>query len=141
MERNHLQNYCQAAHDAVKELNSLDWHEGILRKLQIVQRAIEKGVGGSTAVTGVELIAKERQRQILQEGWTSEHDAHHNHNELLNAAISYALHVVAPVPGPPFTWPNNMGPWKPTPGDPVRQLAKAGALIAAEIDRLNRLAC
>jgi len=27
--------------------------------------------------------------------------------------------------------------WKPTPDDRVRELVKAGALIAAEIDRLN----
>ena len=28
--------------------------------------------------------------------------------------------------------------WKPTPNDRVRELTKAGALIAAEIDRLTR---
>jgi len=28
--------------------------------------------------------------------------------------------------------------WKPSPDDPVWQLVKAGALIAAEIDRLRR---
>ena len=29
--------------------------------------------------------------------------------------------------------------WKPTPDDRIKELAKAGALIAAEIDRLQRL--
>jgi hypothetical protein len=28
--------------------------------------------------------------------------------------------------------------WKPTPSDRIRELTKAGALIAAEIDRLKR---
>jgi hypothetical protein len=31
------------------------------------------------------------------------------------------------------------GNWKPTPGNRIRELEKAGALIAAEIDRLSRL--
>ena len=33
-------------------------------------------------------------------------------------------------------WPWNVVWWKPTPDDRIRELAKAGALIAAEIDRL-----
>ena len=35
-------------------------------------------------------------------------------------------------------WPWREGEWKPTPDDRVRDLAKAGALIAAEIDRIQR---
>jgi hypothetical protein len=35
-------------------------------------------------------------------------------------------------------WPWDESWWKP--GDRIRELAKAGALIAAEIDRLNRIA-
>jgi hypothetical protein len=31
-----------------------------------------------------------------------------------------------------------MGDWKPSPDDRFRELVKAGALIAAEIDRLLR---
>jgi len=34
------------------------------------------------------------------------------------------------------TSPWNVVWWKPTPDDRIRELAKAGALIAAEIDRL-----
>jgi hypothetical protein len=36
-------------------------------------------------------------------------------------------------------WPWDQDWWKPSP-DPIRNLVKAGALIAAEIDRLQRLA-
>ena len=35
-----------------------------------------------------------------------------------------------------MTWPFSPDSWKPTPGDRKRELAKAGALIAAELDRM-----
>jgi hypothetical protein len=38
----------------------------------------------------------------------------------------------------PSSWPWDYDWWKPS-DDPIRNLTKAGALIAAEIDRLNRL--
>ena len=81
--------------------------------------------------SGIELIAKERQRQIEAEGWTPEHDDQHVHGELADAAACY-------VDGNPVGWPWDEKWWKPS-SDPIRNLAKAGALIAAEIDRLQRL--
>ena len=41
--------------------------------------------------TGIELITKERQRQIEVEGWTKEHDAEHTNDSLALAAVCYAL--------------------------------------------------
>lgn len=41
--------------------------------------------------------------------------------------------------GAPAGWPWHPKWWKPTPDDRIRELAKAGALIAAEIDRLQRM--
>lgn len=94
--------------------------------------------------TGIELIAEERQRQIEIEGWTAEHDSQHKNGELANAAVCYAM-------TPDLenfmcnTWDNNfiievfpfeMSWLKRTPNNRVRDLVKAGALIAAEIDRL-----
>ena len=85
---------------------------------------------------GVALIAAERARQINAEGWSPAHDAEHTDGELACAAACYAV-----PPGyklrertPPFLWPWEESWWKP--GDRVRELTKAGALIAAEIDRL-----
>ena len=98
-----------------------------------------------TMKTGVELIAEERKRQINKEGWASEHDADHAAGELADAAVCYALNDDAKT----FInnawgndqwlnfWPFDLEWWKPTPNDRIRELQKAGALIAAEIDRLQ----
>lgn len=82
--------------------------------------------------TGIEVIAEERQRQIKEEGWTLEHDKQWKHGELAEAAACYASLIDRPFD----VWPFDMSWWKPTPNDRIRELQKAGALIAAEIDRL-----
>ena len=86
-------------------------------------------------MTGVELIAAERYRQIYEEGWTAGHDSRHPKGELAQAAASYAVASRATVRShkPPPGWPWAKQWWKPT--SPIRMLVKAGALIAAEIDR------
>lgn len=80
---------------------------------------------------GADLIAAERKRQLEAEGWSFEHDDEHNRGELALAAAAYATGRVTLWP-----WPGE-GSFKPT-GDSTRDLVKAGALIAAEIDRLQR---
>lgn len=100
------------------------------------------------AADGAELIAAERARQVSEEGWTPEHDDQYGdeplpdgdgeyvYSSLIRAAVCYA----APFNGlrePPPSWPWDESWWKCDP-DPIRNLAKAGALIAAEIDRLQR---
>lgn len=89
-------------------------------------------------MTGAELIAAERQRQIDMEGWTADHDDTHGKGELLAAGICYAHCAGQFKMTSPRQWPWAEAWWKPT-GDPVRDLTKAGALIAAEIDRLQRM--
>lgn len=95
---------------------------------------------------GVDLIACERMRQIGNEGWTPSHDDEHDDGEMANAAACYAIvdhqrslmlnsnnqTIISRI------WPFAIKWWKPTPDDRIRELAKAGALIAAEIDRLKR---
>jgi hypothetical protein len=81
--------------------------------------------------TGIELIAEERQRQIEVEGWTKEHDSGHRNNELIDAAMQYlGADLIS-------CWPWGDESYKPSPDNRVRELQKAGALIAAEIDRLQ----
>ncbi len=89
-------------------------------------------------MTGAELIATERERQQAVEGFDSGHDDAHEKEELLYAAVCYAMHGNHPGGTVPVDWPWDDSWWKPT-HDPIRALAKAGALIAAEIDRLQRL--
>lgn len=101
-------------------------------------------------MNGIERIAHERQRQIDEEGWTPEHDDQHSEGELPAAAACYARAAeeiaefdgtgvaFSPSTEPPDGWPWAAGWWRPS-ADPIRNLEKAGALIAAEIDRLLRL--
>jgi|SRR5437868_5772263 len=84
------------------------------------------------------LISTERVRQVNQEGWTKEHDDTHTHNELARAAAYYALPADWRIIALWTLWPWAREWWKPTPDDRVRELVKAGALIVAEIERLQR---
>lgn len=92
--------------------------------------------------TGIELITAERERQLTQEGWTPENDAKYIEGELRDAAIAYAM-VCDPRAGDTA---HSIFPWEPEwfktgpdeQVDEIRCLTKAGALIAAEIDRLQR---
>ena len=85
---------------------------------------------------GIEIIADERKRQIGVKGYSSASDLRYSKNELVNAATCYLLSEIdrRRIFWP---WPWTRSFWKPTPDDRVRELAKAGALIAAEIDRIN----
>lgn len=88
--------------------------------------------------TGARAIQAERHRQIEQEGWKPEHDDTHVNGELAEAAACYALAVNDGAgTGVPARWPWARSWWKPTTAR--RSLVKAGALIAAEIDRLDRM--
>lgn len=89
--------------------------------------------------TGIDYISAERERQVNEEGWTPQHDAHYKDNELAYAAVSYAIPDIGRyryLDEKPKYWPWESKWWKPTPDDRIRELSKAGALIAAEIDRL-----
>lgn len=86
--------------------------------------------------TGAELISAERQRQVTIEGWTIQHDVdHHNDGDLSLAAIAYAWPQAGQSGLAPGWWPFETHYWKPK--DRLRNLVRAGALIAAEIDRLQ----
>ena len=91
---------------------------------------------------GAWLIVAERLRQIKEEGWTLEHDDELTTGELAIAAACYALAEDARArddsPARLIRWPWAPEWWQPAPDDRVRELEKAGALIAAEIDRLLR---
>lgn len=77
---------------------------------------------------GAEQILRERKRQVVVEGYTRERDLQYRNGELIRCVLAYLLRD-------PEAWPFGMETYKPTTEE--RDLVKAGALIAAEIDRLN----
>ena len=91
-----------------------------------------------------DLVLAERRRQVSEEWWTPQHDDKHTEGEIARAGACYAYmagagddgrrHVLAT--GVPYLWPWSREWWKPT--DRRRDLVKAGALILAEIERLDR---
>ena len=104
---------------------------------------------------GTDLIVAERRRQIEKEGWTAEHDDEHDGGELAWAAVCYAapdmvyaadnieadetgvdLRLRDPWPWDE-TWDKRKKHGRKNRGR-IRQLQIAGALIAAELDRLLR---
>jgi hypothetical protein len=100
-----------------------------------------------SAPDGTERITAERQRQVTAEGWTAAHDDTHAQSEMTAAACCYAALARRQADGviksaakdimAPSGWPWDWEWWKPS-DDPIRNLVKAGALIAADIDRLQR---
>lgn len=97
--------------------------------------------------SGSDLIAREREVQ-KEKGYDAEHDDNHDDASLLRAAMLMLLHEdgyysnnVDP--------PTMQGPWEEQlflwvqnkyRGNLLRRLTIAGAMVAAEIDRLSRLA-
>lgn len=106
------------------------------------EQAHTAGMRSSMAVADV---LAERRRQVDAEGWTPEHDDQHSAGELADAAAIYArfsAHGEAhrryySYGRVPSGWPWDASWWKPT--NPRRDLVKAGALILAEIERLDRI--
>lgn len=111
--------------------------------------SIEKGLTTMFAPNdfdGLEMIAAERLRQREVEGWSDGHDDEHDEGEIARAAATYAMppDVRGWTTGKGYTFRSVVWPWldrwfKPSPDDRIRELVKAGALCAAEIDRLKRL--
>jgi hypothetical protein len=105
-------------------------------------------VEGQVAMSGTALIEAERLRQIYTKGMSYAHDDTHDNGDLINAAIGYSCAVDMTLAVPPLNWPWSSASWKPAKFDKnsdkskieahIRNLTKSGALIAAEIDRLQR---
>ena len=81
-------------------------------------------------------VLAERRRQIEVEGWTPEHDDAHGTGDVALAAACYALNAAGCGCEVARNWPWDRTWWRPS--TPRRDLVKAGALILAEIERLDR---
>lgn len=105
----------------------------------ILSTAISADARDGAPTAAARDVLAERARQISAEGWTPEHDNEHRDNELSRAAACYAIGSVS-VSGIDgmSVWPWHGIWWKPA--DERGNLIKAGALILAEIERLDRAA-
>lgn len=108
-------------------------------------------------MTGVERIAIERVRQVESEGYDAVHDAEHDGGQLAMAAACYAacaageriytkdVYAASIHFDDPWPWRGEYCDARPHDGNVLKEaserqslrlLEKAGALIAAEIDRI-----
>lgn len=97
-------------------------------------------------MNGISLIAAERRAHVEREGWTDHNDDGYLHGELAQAAACYADTAAMQERRPDAVippcywhkdWPFHKSWFKPRQGL-LRNLVKAGALIAAAIDRVLR---
>lgn len=89
-------------------------------------------------MNGIELIQKEREKQITVHGYTPEHDTMYENKELMFGALSYLNTAIYNSLIGDEDWPFAKEYFKPG-TDIVENLSKAGAFIAAEIDRIQLL--
>lgn len=111
----------------------------LLDELEAAEKRIAELEATAFSKAAIDVLA-ERQRQQSAEGRTTEHDDDHSCGEMALAASSYAqyAHRKPIAPAIPFNWP-----WEPEwfkQQGPRRDLVKAGALILAEIERIDRAA-
>jgi len=104
---------------------------------------MENDIGDDQPASGAQAardVLAERERQKSVEGWTEAHDEGHDTYQLARVAAAYALNAGYPKSHavPPLFWPWEQDWWKPK--DRRRDLVRAGALIIAEIERLDRAA-
>ncbi|CAB3959435.1 hypothetical protein LMG7053_05923 [Achromobacter ruhlandii] len=110
-------------------------HEQELRYLPGARRPAAPAAGDAQTAAARDVLS-ERQRQISAENFSAERDDGYTNLELADAGAQYALRAGG--------WSSlNVWPWKPgtfKEGTAREMLVKAGALILAEIDRLDRAA-
>lgn len=92
----------------------------------------------------LEMIAAERRRQVESECFSTAHDDGYKNEELAAAAAAYCIPHKDRVgeAAEDFIaglWPWEGEWWKPIPTNRLRELQKAGALIVAEMERIQRL--
>jgi hypothetical protein len=91
----------------------------------------------------LELVAKERARQINDEGYKREHDDEHKDGSLADAAAVYAATAKMIYEKPDIHYYTEVWPWdgkwlKKDKHPRKKQLIIAAALLMAEYDRLER---
>lgn len=85
-------------------------------------------------------IWNERCRQVCPEGYDAAHDDAHTRGEIALMAASYAALAGRSSVAAIYAWPWDEAMPKSLTSEPRRQLIIAGALILAEIERIDRAA-
>lgn len=119
-----------------------DLQEHFRERMRATLAAVDflASAAGDSQTAAARDVLAERQRQISAEGWTLRHDDKYDMGQLSSAAGCYAMFTLAFPPGVPARyWPWSSEWWKRS-QDQRRNLVKAGALILAEIERLDRAA-
>ena len=111
--------------------------EGVRRMVADYRQLIAELESRTVTAAAADVLA-ERLRQVTAEGWTAERDDGYQNSELADAAACYAIHAHNQGFSTPAHWPWSQDWWKQR--SPRRDLVKAGALILAEIERLDRAA-
>lgn len=136
----------QAMHQQLLDMLGASDHQGAAARIgELAGLELLLTTGG--AGRGVTAIAQERRRQIEGERFDPTADQQYRQGELARAAACYVRleamrSVAAAVPGTavddrvPPEWPWARCWWKPK--DRRSNLVRAGALIAAELDRMDR---
>lgn len=136
----------EAMHQQLLDMLGATDHQGAAARIgELAGLELLLTTGG--AGRGVTTIAQERRRQIEGERFDPTADQQYDQGELARAAACYVRleamrSVAATVPGTavddrvPPEWPWARCWWKPK--DRRSNLVRAGALIAAELDRMDR---
>lgn len=135
---------CSLLEDWVQHISVSD--QGLNDQIKETRELLE--AQSPTWSTAVRDLLAERRRQVREEGHTLERDDQYTEGQLAQAASAYAfwadprgfchddhidyLNSTSPI----GLWPWAKEYWKPT--SPRLMLIKAGALILAEIERLDR---
>lgn len=142
--------HCVYCDETAQQADAETFHAGFRSGVAWVWRQ-ERSALAHYMVGGVALIAAERMLQIEVKGWTPEHDDQHADCELIWAAEYYCSYdpVAAEILDLqgykdliedrfPSSWDARFKKRNGFPDPTDMDLAKAGALIAAELDRRAR---
>lgn len=131
----------QAMHQQLLDMLGASDHQGAAARIgELAGLELLLTTGG--AGRGVTAIAQERRRQIEGERFDPTADQQYHQGELAKAAACYVMRVALrededpDATAVPSLWPWARCWWKPK--DRRSNLVRAGALIAAELDRMDR---
>lgn len=137
---NPLCEYLESVHEECSKLS----REELIIKCIGLEHALQVQIQANMGGSALALILNERKRQLIK-GYDAHHDDTEKEGQLSRAAACCAKYAAEILRDHSMVnnfqcpeWPWSDTAWKP-PGSPIDSLVKSGALIIAEIERLQRL--